>query len=124
MLRGYLIKEFEIKELDKLKYFLSIEVAHSKQGIFISQQKYILDLLTKTGMLGSRTIDTPIKPNHKLGDVPKDATMDKGSYQRIVGRLIYLSHTQINIAYVVSVASQFMQNPKETHLKAVYMILH
>ena len=44
-LRGCLIKEFEIKELGKLKYFLGIEVAQSKEDIFISQQKYVLDLL-------------------------------------------------------------------------------
>ena len=41
----HLAKEFEIKTLGKLKYFLGIEVAHSKKGIFISQQKYIIDLL-------------------------------------------------------------------------------
>ena len=43
-----LLKEFDIKELGKLKYFLGIELAHSKQGIFISQQKYVLDLLKET----------------------------------------------------------------------------
>ena len=41
----YLAKEFEINELGILKYFLGIEVAHSKKGIFISQQKYVTDLL-------------------------------------------------------------------------------
>ena len=47
-----LAKEFEIKELGKLKYFLSIEVTYSTQGIFISQQKYVTDLLAETGRLG------------------------------------------------------------------------
>lgn len=45
-------EEFEIKELGMLKYFLGIEVAHSRKGIFISQQKYVLDLLTETQKLG------------------------------------------------------------------------
>ena len=121
-LRSCLVKEFDIKELGILKYFLSIEVAHSKEGIFISQQKYILDLLTETGKLGNKTIDTPIEPNHRLGDVSEDGVVGKGSYQRLVGRLIYLSHTQPDIAYVVSVVSQFTHNPKETHLKVVYSI--
>ena len=44
-LKKQLAKEFEIKELGQLKYFLGIEVAHSRNGIFIFQQKYILDLL-------------------------------------------------------------------------------
>ena len=47
--------------MGRLKYFLGIEVAHSREGIFISQQKYILDLLKETGMLGCKPTDTPIK---------------------------------------------------------------
>ena len=43
-----LAKEFEIKELGKLKYFLGIEMTYSTQGIFISQQKYVTDLLAET----------------------------------------------------------------------------
>ena len=77
-----------------MKYFLGIEMAHSKEGIFISQQKYMLDLLAETGVLGSKAIDTPIEPNHRLGEVLEDGVVDKGSYQRLVGRLIYLADTQ------------------------------
>jgi hypothetical protein len=51
MLRKRLTVEFEIKKLEKLKYFLGIKVAYSEKGIFISQQKYILDLLEKTRMV-------------------------------------------------------------------------
>ena len=47
-LRECLISEFEIKDLGRLKYFLGTEVAHSTEGIFISQQKYIIDFLTET----------------------------------------------------------------------------
>ena len=75
-------------------------------------------------MLGSEAVNTPIEPNHQLGEVPKDGVLDKGSYQRLVGRLIYLAHTRPGIAYALSVVSQFMHNPKKTHLKAIYRILH
>lgn len=51
MLRKRLTVEFEIKKIKKLKYFLGIKVAYSEKGIFISQQKYILDLLEKTRMV-------------------------------------------------------------------------
>ena len=49
LLRERLATKFEIKDLRKLKYFLGIEVVYSKQGIFISQVKYVLDLLRETG---------------------------------------------------------------------------
>jgi hypothetical protein len=58
-----------------------------------------------------------------LGEFPDDVTVDKGSYQRLIGRLIYLSHTMSDIAYFVNVVSQFMHNPKETHLRPVNRIL-
>ena len=67
VLKHKLVQEFEIKELGKLKYFLGIEVAHSSQGIFISQQKYVTDLLAETGKTGRKPALTPMDPNKKLG---------------------------------------------------------
>lgn len=123
LLKGYLAKEFEIKDLGNLKYFLGIEVARSSQGIFISQRKYVLDLLTETGMLGSKACDTPMEPNKKLGDDTDGEMVDRGRYQRLVGKLIYLSHTRPDIAFAVSVVSQFMHAPYTTHYDAVIRIL-
>lgn len=65
-LKCYLENEFEIKDLGKLNYFLGIEVAHSQKGIFISQQKYTLDLLSETRMLGCKLVDTLMDPNQKF----------------------------------------------------------
>jgi hypothetical protein len=48
-----------MKTLEKLKYFLGIEVAHSKRGIFISQQKYTVDLLMETGKLACKHVGSP-----------------------------------------------------------------
>ena len=98
-----LAKEFEIKELGKLKYFLDIEVAYSTQGIFISQKKYVTDLLAEIGKIGCKPVSTPMVPNHKLGEAKEEPMLDKRMYQRLVGRLIYLAHTRPNIVYSVSV---------------------
>ena len=122
-LRQCLTKEFEIKELGRLKYFLRIEVAHSKQGIFIFQQKYVIDLLREIGKLACKPTCTPIDPNHKLRETEEDTMVDREMYQRLLGRLIYLSHTRPDITYVVSVISQFMHNPKEVHLQAANRVL-
>ena len=107
-----------------LKYFLRIEMARSRRGIFLSQRKYVLDLLLKVGLLESKPADTPIVQNHGLKEFSDQVSTTKGRYQRLVGKLIYLSHTRPNIAYVVSVVSQFMHCPSEDHMGAVIQILY
>ncbi|KAM2422408.1 hypothetical protein ACFXTH_028630 [Malus domestica] len=122
-LKDYLATEFEMKDLGGLKYFLGIEVALSKQGIFLSQRKYVLDLLDETRMLDCKPVDTPIVQNHHLVMHPDQVPTNRDRYQRLVGRLIYLSYTMPNIAYAVSVVSQFMHSPSDMHMSAVERIL-
>ena len=94
-------KEFEVKDLGTLKYFLGMEIARSKKGISVSQRKYTLDLLEETGMLGCKPSKTPIELGNKEKMFEGDP-VDKGSYQRLVGKLIYPSHTRPDIAFAVS----------------------
>ena len=82
--------------------------------------KYILDLLKETGMTGCRPAESPIESNHKLQSRVGD---DKERYHRLVGRLIYLSQTRPDIAYSVSLVSQFMHDPRDPHMQAVFHIL-
>ena len=86
-LKENLSKEFEVKDLGQLRYFLGIEIARSPKWIVLSQRKYILDLLNETGMLGCRAASTPNDPNHKLC-AESGNPINKESYQRLVGRLI------------------------------------
>ncbi|KAA0052310.1 reverse transcriptase [Cucumis melo var. makuwa] len=90
------------------------QVARSKEGISVSQRKYTLDLLTETGMLGCRPADIPIEFNCKLGNSDDQVPVDKEQYQRLVGKLIYLSHIRPDIFFVVSVVSQFIKTNKKT----------
>ena len=104
-LKCMLAKEFEIKNLGNLRYFLGMEVARSKEGISVSQRKYTLDLLKTTGMLGCKPTDSPMDPTTKLDLGKESAPVNKGRYQRLVGKLIYLSHTQLDISFSVSCVS-------------------
>ena len=114
-LKKALTREFEIKDLGPLKYFLGMEFARSKKGIFISQKKYILDLLREIGLLECKGAKTPLEPNLKLQPTSPVEVIDKEKYQHLVGRLIYLSHTSPDIAFVVSMVSQFMHSPNQGH---------
>ena len=84
-------------------------MAHSKKGIFISQQKYIIDLLKEIGKATCKPSSTPIYPNIKLGSAKEDIATHKEMYQRLVGRLNNLFHTRPNIVFV---ESNFMHQPK------------
>ena len=99
-MKNLLAKEFEKKELGNLSYFIGKEVARLKQGLVISQRKYVLNLLKETGMIGCKPMNTPIDPNHKLGSDVHENLVDKGRYKRLGGKLIYLLHIRPNIANV------------------------
>lgn len=84
----------------------------------------MIDLLKETGKLGCKPVATPMDANQKLGDVKKKPKVDIQIYQRLVGRRIHRAHTRSDIAYPVSVISQFMHDPRESHLQVAHRVLH
>ena len=122
-LKHQLKQALEVKETRELRYLLGLEVARNKEGIFIAQRKYIVDLLRQTGKLGCKPTGTPLEPNWKNKEEKEEYQVDKGRYQRLVGKLIYLSHTRPDIAYVMSIISQFMHLSTKRHLETAYHIL-
>ncbi|CAL2259327.1 unnamed protein product [Prunus armeniaca] len=80
-LQKRLASEFEMKDLGSLKYFLGVEVTRSKHGLFLSQSKYVMDLLADTGMLDCKPDDTPIVENHKLGVYVDQVPTNRERYQ-------------------------------------------
>ena len=89
-LKRVLANEFEVKDLGFLRYFLGMEVATTTQGIVVCQRKYTLDLLEETRMLGCKPIDTPVVVNKREGNLDEKMPVNKGRYQRLVGKLIYI----------------------------------
>ena len=75
------------------------------------------------GLLDCKPANTPVVQNHRLEEYPDQVPTNKERYQRLVRKLIYLSHTRLDIAYVVSVVSQFMHCPSEDHMDVVIRIL-
>ena len=113
-LKSFLHCQFHMKDSGMLKSFLSVEVMRSKQGILLSQRKYVLDLLSKTGKLGDKLYSTPMTPNAQItkeGDLFEDLER----YRRLVGKFNYLTVTRPDIAYSVSVLSLYMSSPTVSH---------
>ena len=74
-------------------------------------------------MLGSKPTNVPIDFNHKTSMSTKGKKVNKKHYQKLVGKLIYLSHTWPDISFSIGVESQFMHDPMGEHLEVVYQIL-
>ena len=75
-----MVREFEMKDLGPLKYFIEIEVSRSSNGIFLSQRKYTLDLLQETGMSTCQPTDTPVEEGLKLCIETNYVPVHKGRY--------------------------------------------
>ncbi|KAK1411971.1 hypothetical protein QVD17_32863 [Tagetes erecta] len=127
-IKSWLSSKFLIKDLGKLKYFLGIEVFETDSGLVLSQRKYCLDLLAEFGILGAKPVGNPIEQNivvtNKENSYKGDTEIvDISAYQRLIGKLIYLTLTRPDISYTVSCLSQFMHKPLESHLKIAMRLL-
>ncbi|KAG5244884.1 Retrovirus-related polyprotein from transposon [Salix suchowensis] len=110
------------QDLGDLKYFLGIEVSSSKNGIFVSQRKYALEVVEDAGMAGAAPINTPMEQGLKLSD-KGPLLKNANQYRRLVGRLIYLTVSRPDIMYAVHVLSRFMHQPRKLHMEAALRVV-
>ena len=103
---------------------IGIEVARSNSRVVISQMKYTLDILADTGKLDCKPVDTPMDLNVKLIPGQGEHLRDPERYRRLVGTPNYLTITRPEISFLVSVVSQFLQSPYDSHWDAAVRILH
>ena len=121
--KEFLSSHFHMKDMGELRYFLGIEVDRMKGGIFLSQKKYVLDLLQEYGLQRCRTLRLPMDTHLKLTSDVGDTLPHPEEYHKLVGKLIYLTLTRPDIAYTVHVLSKFMHNPTSVHLQAGKRVL-
>lgn len=114
-IKASLDENFSIKDLGMLKYCIGLEVVYSKEGISLSQQKYSLDLLQESGILGSKAAATPLDPSIKLHADNRKSSEDIGAYRRLIGCLLYLNTTRLDNTYATQQLSHFLHNPTMAH---------
>jgi len=118
-----LTTEFDIKDLGFLHYFLGIQITRTATGLFLSQTKYVEDMLTKSKMVAAKPCDTPCLPYHRLLKKDGEPYSNPTLFKSIVGALQYLTFTKSNIAFFVHQVCQFMQNPMVSHFTVVKRVL-
>lgn len=117
------MNEFEMSDLGLMHYFLGIEVIQSDAGVFLSQKKYVADILDRFQMKDCNPTSTPVDCGMKLHKDDGGKKVDSTLYKQIVGSLMYLTATRPDITYSVSLISRYMENPTELHLLAAKRIL-
>jgi hypothetical protein len=115
--------KFEMTDMGLLNFFLGIEVEQTQAGIFINQEKYAQDLISKFGMSNAKAEATPMNSSEKLCLEDGSAKVDGATYRSLVGGLIYLTHTRPDLVYSVNMVAQFMHNPSKVHQGAARRIL-
>ncbi|KAK3013944.1 hypothetical protein RJ639_009527 [Escallonia herrerae] len=123
ILKEDLYHHFKIKDLGTLSYFLGLEVSTAFDRSYLSQVKYASDLLSLAGLIDSKTASTPLEPNVRFTPLDGTPLRDPTLYRTLVGSLVYLTVTCLDIAYVVHLVSQFLSAPHTTHFAAVLDIL-
>lgn len=118
-----LSQRFSLKDLGLLHYFLGVEVISTPTAIYLSQHKYVMDLLEELHMADCKGVPTPMTSTCSFVDSETNSTVDVSLYRRIIGKLHYLSFTRPDIGFAVSKLSQFMHNPKMSHWKAIKRLL-
>ena len=119
----FLHQQFEMKDLGHLSYFLSLNVSSDSIGYYLSQAKYVSDLLSRAGLTDTKVVSTPLEMNARLTPLDDTPLSDATLYRHLVGSLVYLIVTHPDTAHVVHLVSQFLSAPHSTHYAAVIHIL-
>lgn len=114
---------FEMSDLGLLKFFLGLEIKQTREGLFISQEKYAKGLISKFGLSKCNFEETPMNTSEKLQLEDGADKCNEAVYRSLVGGLIYLTHTRPNLVYAVGIISRFMQYPSKIHYGAARRIL-
>ena len=116
-------QEFEMSMFGEIKFFVELQVHQMKHGIFISQSKYIKEILKTFGLEDSKSVSTPMVIGYKLSKNNDSTEVNQTLYRSMIGKLQYVVHSRPNIALSIRIVSRFSINPRKNHLMVVKRIM-
>ncbi|GJR47855.1 putative ribonuclease H-like domain-containing protein [Tanacetum coccineum] len=115
-------EKFQMSSIGELNFFLGLQVKQKEDGIFISQDKYVTDILKKFGFSDVKTSSTPMETHKPLLKDADGEDVDEHLYRSMIGSLMYLTSSRPDIMFTVCACARFQVNPKSSHLQAVKRI--
>nr|GEY74670.1 putative ribonuclease H-like domain-containing protein [Tanacetum cinerariifolium] len=115
-------EKFQMSAMGELNFFLALQVLQKEDGIFLSQDKYVGDILKKFRYLDVRSLNTPMDKENPWGKVETRKDVDLHLYRSMIGYLMSLTASRPDIMFVVCACVRHQVTPKECHLHAVKRI--
>ncbi|GJQ91819.1 uncharacterized mitochondrial protein-like protein [Tanacetum coccineum] len=115
-------KKFQMSSMGGLTFFLGLKVTQKDDGIFITQDKYVEEILKKFSFSTIKTASTPMETSQPLLKDAKAEDVDVHLYRSIIGSLMYLTVLRPDIMFAVCACARFQVTPKGSHLHAVKRI--
>ena len=114
--------EFEMSMIGELSFFLGLQISQTSEGIFISQSKYLREMLSRFGMAYCAPVGTPMPTSCKLSIDDQSPQVDTTLFRSMIGSLLYLTASRPDIMQAVGMVARFQACPKESHVIAVKRI--
>nr|GEZ54219.1 retrotransposon protein, putative, unclassified [Tanacetum cinerariifolium] len=112
-------KRFQMSSIGELTFFLGLQVDQQKDGIFLSQDKYVSDILKKFGFSSVKSASTPMETHKLLSKDANGTNVDVHLYRSMIGSLLYLTSSMPDIMFIVCACLRFQVQPKISHMHAV-----
>nr|GEZ11475.1 hypothetical protein [Tanacetum cinerariifolium] len=106
----------------KNDFHRGLQVKQKKNGIFISQDKYVAEILRKFRLTKGKSANTPIDTEKPLLKDPDSEDVDVHTYRSMIRYLMYLTSSRPDIMFAVCTCAHFQMTPKASHLHAVKQI--
>nr|GEU85470.1 hypothetical protein [Tanacetum cinerariifolium] len=122
LFKDFVVYQMDMSSMGELAFFLGLQVKQNEDEIFISQDKYVNEILNKFGFSDVKTASTPMETHKTLLKDKKREDVDEHMYRSMIGSLMYLTSSRPDIMFAVCACARFQVNPKDAHLHVVKRI--
>nr|GFC36053.1 retrovirus-related Pol polyprotein from transposon TNT 1-94 [Tanacetum cinerariifolium] len=114
--------KFKMSMMEKISFFLGLQISQNPRGIFINQSKYALESLKKYGFESCDPVDTPMVEKSKLDEDREGKAVDPSHYRGMIGTLLYLTASRPDLQFAICMCARYQARPTEKHVHAVKRI--